>query len=324
MQTRQDYVKGMVNDAYSYAMESYDEVPTDFDKIYDTEDSSAAYEQYTSVLGPTSLTETEEGEEISRDTNTEGFTVYCKNRKWATELPMTNETIDDDQKMDNFLKTWAQGLGEASRSDKETFHFNLFNYGGYTAGHNVFNNAITNVITPSYGNFAYDAKPFLNLSDNIRTAKHGGTYYNAISALTLNEAGIRELYQLMCVTNALNEAGRKITLMPTILLCQYGSDNWFNARRTIESQAQVEGAHAGIENLWRNKFTVIGSRFITSSTFWALIVPKKGLKSLARKPLTIDYYEDKRRDAQIVRGIIRFGACVNNFRTVTAANIATS
>ena len=55
-----------------------------------------------------------------------------------------------------------------------------------------------------------------------------------------------------------------------------------------------------------------------------LIVPKKGLKSLARKPLTIDYYEDKRRDAQIVRGITRFGACVSNFRTVTAANIATS
>ena len=305
-------------------MEKYDEKPTIFDQIFETESSEDAYEQYTSVLGPGSMTETEEGEEISRKTATEGFTIIIANKKFADELPLTNEAIDDNKKIKNFLKTWAQGLGEASRASKEQRHADIFNKGGHTAGHAVFLNDINNVITTSYGNKAYDSKPFLNLSDNTRTAKHGGTYYNAYSALNLNEANLQTAYQRMVVENAKNEAGRKIDLSPDVLVVQAGSNNSFTAKRIIESSAQVDGVHSGVANLWRGKLRVIEWAYVDTAASWYLGIAKKGLKSLARKPLTIDYYEDKRHDAQIVRGLMRLGCGVTNFRSWVGANVATS
>ena len=324
MNTRQQFVKGMVRDAYDYAMEKYDEKPTIFDQVFEAESSADAYEQYTSVLGPGSMTETEEGESITRRTATEGFTVYCANKKFADELPLTNEAIDDNTKIKNFLKTWAQGLGEAARASKEQRHADIFNKGGHTAGHSVFLNDINNVLTTSYGNLAYDSKPFLTASGSNRTAKHGGTYFNAYTTLNLSEANLQTVYQRMVVSNAYNEAGRKIELRPDVLLVQAGSNNAFTARRIIESMAQVDGGHSGVANLWKNKLRVIEWSYLDTAASWYLGIARTGLKSLARKALTIDYYEDKRHDAQIVRGITRFGCAVTNFRPWVGANVATS
>lgn len=324
MNTRQNFVKAMVKDAYSWALEKYDEEAIVFDKIYETEDSDASYEQYTSAIGPGELTETEEGETINRRTATEGFTVQCANKKFADELPLTNESIDDNQKVDNFLKAWAQGLGEAARVTKEKRHAELFNKGGFTAGNVVFLNDINNVLTTSYGNLAYDSKPMFNLVGNLRTAKHGGTYYNGVQTLDLTEANLQVLYQLMTVTNAYNEAGVKVSIIPDTVIVQLGSDNWFKARRILESQASTEGAHSGIGNLWKANLKMVGNPFLTDSDAWFLVKAKKGLVSLARKPLTIDYYEDKPHDAQIVRAIVRFGCAVRNFRYMAGANFSTS
>jgi len=305
-------------------MEKYDEVATVFDQIFDTGSSDAAYEQYTSVLGPSSMTETAEGETINRKTATEGFTVYCANRKFADELPLTNEAIDDNQKIRNFLKTWAQGLGEAARSTKETSHADIFNKGGIALGDRTFNNDVNNVLSTGYGNLCYDSKSFLNLTGDARTAKSGKTYYNGVEVLNLNETNLQTLFQLITVTNAYNEAGRRISLRPNVLIVQLGSNNWFTAKRILESPSMVSGAHSGIENLWKGELRLIGWPFLTDSDAWFLGTAKQGLMSLARKPLTIDYYEDKPTDSQIVRGRTRFGKCVRNFRSWAGANFSTT
>ena len=322
--TRSNFVKAMVDDAYEWALEKYDEEPTIFDQIFQAEDTGNAYEQYTSAIGPGELTETEEGEAITRRTAIEGFTVYCANKKFADELPITNEAIDDNTKVDNFLKVWAQGLGEAARITKEKRHANIFNYGGYTAGHDVFLNDVNNVLTTSYGKLCYDSKPFLNLTGNNRTAKHGGTYYNGVATLDLTETNLQALYKLLTVTNAYNEAGIKISIVPNVILVQMGSDNWFKARRIIESPASTEGIHAGITNLWKAQLKVVGWAFLNDADAYFIGVAKKGLISLARMPLSIDYYEDKNTDSQIVRARVRFGNAVRNFRPWAGANFSTS
>lgn len=315
----------MVNDAYDYAMESYSEKPLVFSEIFDMESSSGAYEQYTTVVGPGKLFRGAEGVTIPRVSTTEGFTVYCANFKYPVELPISNEAIDDNRKIKNFLKTWAQGLGEAARITQEDEHADLFNYGGYTAGHATFNNDIPGgVLSTGYGNLAYDSVCFLNASDNLRTAKSGSTYYNGVLTLQLNETNIQKLFNLLTVTNAFDEAGKRVEIMPDTLLCQYGSDNWFAARRIIESPASVDGAHAGITNLWKSQLRVIGWSALTDSDAYFIGCSKKGLKSLARLPLTIDYYEDKANDAQVVRARIRFGRTVSNFRFWVGANFSQS
>ena len=157
-----------------------------------------------------------------------------------------------------------------------------------------------------------------------RTAKHGGTYYNAVETLNLNAANLQTLLKLMSVTNAFNEAGMEITIMPNVLLCQYNSDTFYTAKRLLESTGDVDAAHAGVTNIWRASLRLIGWRFLTDANAWFLGVSKQGLKSLARKSPVIDYYEDKHIDSQVVRMRARFGRAPSNFRFWAAANISTA
>ena len=322
--TRQDFVKAMVDDAYGWAMESYDEEETIFDKIFDVGSSEGAYEQFTTAIGPNRLTETGEAESIDRTTATEGFTVYCANKKFAIELPISNEAIDDNRKIENFLKAWAGELGEAARTTKEEFHANIFNKGGFTAGHAVFNNDIANVLT-TYSNplLCYDGKPFFAASGNERTAKHNGTYFNGVVSLDLDSTALQTATKRISVTNSYNEAGRKISIVPNVLIVQLYSDNWYTARRIVESIASIDAVHAGVVNLWKG-MTVIGWPYLDDADAWYVGRAKKGLKSLARMPLAIDYYEEKRVDSQVVRARVRFGAAPTNFRQWFGANFAQS
>lgn len=322
--TRADFPKGMVNDAYDYAIEKYNEKPLTYPDVFDIEDTSGSYEQYTTVVSAGKLQAVAEAESIPAVNTTEGFTVYCAVKKFGYEFPLTSEAQDDNRKIKNFLKAWAQGVGEGTRATEEEEHFNLFNYGGYTSGHATFLNDIPGVLTTSYGNKCYDSIPFFNVSGSERTAKWGGTYYNGVLLLDLNEANIQKLFQLMTVTNAYDEAGKKVEIIPDTLLMQYGSDNWFTARRIIESPSQVDAAHAGVENLWKSQLRVIGTSYITDSDFWAIGCSKKGLKSLNKKPLTIDYYEDKKNDKNCLRALRRFGRAMTNFRFWAAANFSQS
>jgi len=325
MDTRANMVKGMVNDAYDYAIETYNEEKLVYSEVFDVESSEGAYEQYTTVVGPGKLERHAESQTIDRTSAVEGFTVYCANYKHAVELPISNESIDDNRKIKNFLKTWSQGLGRASRATQETEHADLFNYGGYTSGHATFLNDIDGgVLSTSYGSYLYDGKPFFTLTANDRTAKSGLTYYNGVQTLDLNEANLQKQYQLLTVTNAYDEAGKKIYIRPTVLLVQLGSDNWFAARRIVESAAMVSGTHSGVENLWKAQLRVVGWPYLTDSDAWFMGCANLGLKSLARLPLSIDYYEDKQKDGQVVRCRIRFGRCVDNFRFWVGANFSTS
>ena len=324
MTDRSAFLKGMVKDAYKYYFEKYEAVPTVYDQIFDIEDSTAAYEQYTTAIGPQKLTKTAEGVATPRQSASEGFTVYCANYDYPSELAISNDALDDHQKVDNYLKSWAEGLGEVVRNKQESEHAALFNFGGFTAGHAAFDNSIPGILTPSYGSLAYDAKPFFNLTGNARTAKHGGTYYNGVSSLTLDGTGLQTLMKLISVTNAVNEAGIEITIMPNILLCQYNSDTYYTAKRLLESTGDVSGVHAGIENVWKSSLRLVGWRFLTDPDAWFIGVAKQGLKSLARMSPVIDYYEDKPIRSQVVRMQARWGRAPTNFRYWAAANFATS
>ena len=325
MSNRANLVKGMVNDAYDYAIESYNDKPIVFPQIFDVESTEGAYEQYTSVVGPGNFARVAEGGSIPNQPIVEGFTVYVANFKHAVECIITNEAIDDNRHIKNMLKSWSQGLGSQARITQEDEHAGLFNYGGYTAGHELFLNDIPGgTLTTSYGNKCYDSVCFFNKSDNLRTAKSTLQYYNGFATLQLNEANLEAMFNLLSVTNAFSEAGKRIELMPDTLLVKYGSANWWTAKRLLESSASVTAVQSGVKNLWQGALTLIGWTALTDSDAWFMGCAKKGLKSLARMPLAIDYYENKNIDSQIVRGRTRSGRGVQNFRYWAGANFSTS
>mgnify|MGYP001611716896 CR=1 FL=1 len=322
--TRSSFVKAMVKDSYSYFIEKYEAIKPVFDQIFETDTSDASYEQYTSAIGPGAITKVAEGASIPRQSAQEGYTVICANYKYPVELPLTNEAIDDNQKIKNFLKAWAGGLGESYRNKQEQDHADVFNYGGFLAGHATFDNSIPAVITPSYGNFLYDGKPLFALTGNNHPAKNGATYYNSIASLTLSSQNLETICKLMKVTNAFNEAGMEVQLMPDTLLVQDGSPNFYKAKRILESLGDIDSAHAGVTNVWKNSLNLVGWRFLTNADAFFIGKAKSGLKSLARMAPKIDYYEDQNHDTQIVRSRARWGKAPVNFRFWVGANLATA
>ena len=85
-----------------------------------------------------------------------------------------------------------------------------------------------------------------------------------------------------------------------------------------------DATHSGVTNIWKSSLKLIGWRFLSDSNAIFVGCAKKGLKSLNRMPLTLDYDEDKSKQIQIVYGTTRFGKCVTNFRYWVAANLSTS
>lgn len=322
---RSSFIQAMVRDSFPYFIEKYDAIDPVFSQVYEVESTSGAYEQFTTAIGPGALTVVAEGQSIPRVSAQEGFTVICAVKKRAEEFPITNEAISDNRKIANMLKAWAGGYGESVRNAQEQDHADVFNYGAYTSGHTTFDNSIPAVITPSYGNYLYDGKPLFAASGNNHTAKNGSTYYNAYSSKQLGSAGLQDVMKLLQITNAKNEAGLEVTLIPNTILVQAGSANYYIAKKLLESTGDSQEAHEGIINVWRGSLRLIPWRFLTKDAdAWFVGIAKKGLKSLSRMAPKIDYYEHKNTDSQIVRIRVRWGKAPTNFRYWVGCNQSTS
>jgi len=323
--TRSNLTKAMAKDLYIYTMESYNAEKIVYPEFWETGESSSEFEQYTSAMGPGTLEEVEEAQTLPQVTASEGFTVYIANRKIGQRLKISKEAVEDNQKIKEFLKVWAKGWGEAIAVTKAKKHANVFLYGAYTAGYDVFNNA-TPSNTPSYGNLCYDTKPLFTASGNDRTAKHGGTYYNFKTTFNFGSQNLQTLVQLMTQTNAYNEAGVEVSIMPDVFYCRLYSDVWYAAKRLFESEGDINntGGAAGTSNVWRGMFRVIGDRFFTDSDAWVLIQSKKGLMSLNRISPETDFYEDEDNDCFVAKVRARYGCAPTNFRYMVAANLPQS
>ena len=190
---RNDFTEGMKKDLYDYFFETYDSVPTVYDQIFAVKPSDGAYEQSTSVIGLADLVETEESDPITYRKFGEGFTVYGKNRTFTDGFKISMEAVEDNRKIENIVQAAAGKWGEKVRSTRETFYAKIFNFGGYTGGHDVFKNVIAGVISQNTDGLVYDAKPFFNLSGNLRSSKGGGTYYNG-HALSLTSANFQTVW----------------------------------------------------------------------------------------------------------------------------------
>ena len=323
--TRSNLTKAMSKDLYIYTMEAYNAEKIVHGEIFESADSTSEYEQYTSAMGPGTLSEVTEAQTLPQVTASEGFTVYIANRKIGQRLKISKEAVEDNQKIKDFLKVWAKGWGEAIAVTKAKKHAQLFLYGAYTAGHDVFLNSSPSN-TPSYGKLVYDSKPLFTAEGNERTAKHGGTYYNFKLTHNFNSQNLQTLVQLMTQTNAFNEAGIEISIMPDVFYCRLYSDVWYAAKRLFESEGDINnaGGAAGTTNVWRGAFKVIGDRFFTDSDAFVILTAKKGLMSLNRVSPETDFYEDEDNDCFVAKVRARYGCGVTNFRYLVAANLPQS
>ena len=320
-----NWPKGLVQDVYDWLWESYDEVDTKIDMIFEVKSpTEGAYDQRTTAIGAGQLAEkATENTSVTYRRPSEGFTAYAVYRDFDDGLELTKNEVTDFpmSKVKDLVQGYVSGWGEALRRTEETHAAKLFTKGGFTAGDDSYKNVIAGLLSQNTDGLAYDAKPFFNLVGNERTSKGGGTYYNSKTGLALNIAGYADLYNLMGITNAKNERDEVIDIMSMgdrILL--HPPQLRDEAFQTLNSE-YLPGTDHNDRNPWYNTCKPVEWRYISeNATSWYLGIAKKGITFYRRGKAEIRMFRDE--DSGSYRATIRarFGWMAWNFRFWTCAN----
>lgn len=322
MAVRNQFTELLQKDTYKWTLEAYNRHQTVYDKIFNVVPSTSAFEKSTTGIGMGQLREVPEGNDILESNLMEGYTVYGKNRMFGDSYKITLQMVEDTppEKIGNITQSISKTWGDGIVATKETFAAKFFNYGGYTAGHDVFNNTITGVQDDPTGDLGYDGKPFFALSGNNHPAKSGSTYYNSL-ALALSSTNLQTAYNIMAVTNAYNERGEKIEIMPDVLLIP--PDLRFTAKTILESDNVVSSANNDI-NVTKGIVTPVEWHYLTDTNAWFLGKAKSGLTWMERKQPVIDVYQNDMNKNYYVTIHARWGAYMDNWRFWVGSQLSTS
>jgi len=315
---RSQFTEAMKKDMYSYFWEAYPEIPPVYEDIFEIVPSDAAYEQFSSAIGLGELLEKPEGEDMQPDTPIESYTIVCKNRSFGRIVRMSYETVSDAQKVGNMLQSTVGTWGRMLPITKEKFYAKFFNQGAMIAGHAVFNNTITEVVTDPSGNKIYDGQPFFSTA---HPDKVGNTYANYTSSRALSAANLQTTYTTFTTTNNRDERGEKIAITPDTLLIppalRFTAD-------TILNSALIPGSQDNDVNVLRSIVTPVQWHYLTDTDSWFLGVRKMGLMATDRMDIELDFWQDETSKDYFSSIFTRFGGAVVNWRYWYACNIASS
>lgn len=248
----------------------------------------------------------------------ESYTIVCKNRSFARKVRFSYESVQDSKKTANLLSTTVGTWGRSVPITKEKFYAKFFNYGAYSAGHDVFNNTITEVVSDSSGDLIYDSKAFF--ADD-HPDKVGNTYDNYVASTALTHDNLKTVWQTYTNTNNRDERGQVIDLQPNVLLIPTALG--FTAKEILNSTL-VSDVFNNTTNVLNNIVQPMEWSYLTDSDGWFLGALKMGLMATDREDVSLDFYQDEENMSYVARIFTRFGGCVTNWRYWIAANISTS
>ena len=324
---RSDFEQGMKKNMYDYGWEKFDIVKPRYQQIFDEQSETAAYSQGTSVIGARKLEEkTSESQDAPEESVLEGWTTLGKMRTFHKMHTWSKETVRQNQKMKDIVKKTAGGWGQGYALTKDEFYAKFFNYGGYTAGHDVFNASIAGVVTDPTGDLMYDSRPLFNFSGNTRTNKSATTYYNGL-ALSLTATNLETMINRLCDTNAKNESdelvgfgddSEMVMVVPTRAM-------EFKARRILESTL-IPGNANNDTNVLKGIADCIYWRELgaVDTDAWFVGYRKKGLIALSGWDLEYDFWIDNASGAYKAKVDCNFGARIDSWKPWVGSNFSTS
>jgi hypothetical protein len=315
---RSEFTEAMKQDMYPWYFESYDEVPSAYESLFEIKPSDAAYEKFTSAIGLGDLLEKPEGEDLQADSPMESYTIVCRNRTFGRMVRFTYEAVKDTQKVSDLLRTTVGTWGASTARTKDKWYVTFFNKGAFSAGYSVFNNTITGVIDDSSGNLIYDGKSWFNTA---HPDKVGNTYSNYSSSNALSHTNLKTVYTTFTSTNNRDERGQIINLMPDTLLIPPALT--FTAKVILANTA-IPGSADNDVNVLANIVAPFVWPRLSDTDGWYLGAKKMGLMALNRQDAVMDFYQDETNKDYYATIFLRWGGCVTNWRYWYANNVSSS
>ena len=314
---RNQFTELITKDMYKVFFDKYDSLTPVYSSLFDTGTMDGAYEKETTLVGAGKLSRRKEGDPIASTNAYEGDPVHGKAVTFSDGIWFTNEQVQDAKKgeianiLKDYAKTWAEGFFQT----KEDESAKLFRYGGYTAGHDVFDNSVPGTPDPS-GKFIYDGKPFFNLSGNLRSNKAGGTFYNG-HALNLTADNFKTVYTRMTSQNNRDERGNIVNIKPDVIVVPPAL--YFTAMEIVKNANT-----ANIRSVLENIVQVQEWQFIDDSDAWFIGKKGMGIKFRMRQEPIIDFFQNPLDKKWYATVDARFSVYVNNWRYWSGSNFSTS
>jgi len=260
---RNSFAKALWPGVNAWFGDGYGEHPLELGELFETYQSSKAFEEDVSVTGFGLFSQGGEGAAVQYDDMSQGYITRYTHLKYFSGFIITAEAIEDDQYM-KVASLRAPALGFAARQTQETVAANVYNRAfnpNYTGG---------------------DGKE-LCATDHPNVS--GGTYANELMvAADLSEAALEQaVIDIMKMTN---DRGLKIPVQITKLIIPV--DLWAEADRILKTPLQPGNSNNDINAIKMSGFIpkVVMNHYLTDPDAWFLRtnVPH-GMKRWVRKPI---------------------------------------
>ena len=262
VQTTSQWAKSLWPGINKWYGDAYNEYPVEWDKIFDKETSSRAYEEDVGVSGYGLLRVKPEGAAIEYDSARQGFTTRYNHVVYSLGFIITREIFDDDQ-YDVVGKRRAQALAFSVRQTKEII------------GANVLNNAFSGSYTGGDG---------VALISNAHPNVSGGTWSNRPTTYAdLSEASLEQAY--IDIANFTDDRGLRIAVIPNKLIVPVTLT--FEAERILKTARRVGTANNDINVINQMGMFPGGvhvNHYLTDTDAWFIKTnAKNGLKYFERR-----------------------------------------
>lgn len=221
---------------------AYNDYPVLYTKIFETVQSSMAFEKYQSVTGLTLAGVKTQGAPIPYVDPYQGYQKEMVNTTFGLGSIVTREMYEDDQY--NYINKIPSMLARSARQTMETLAWNVINRATNTSYTGADGTVLAATTHPLVG---------------------GGTYSNLLTAADLTQTSYEVAIQT--IMDAVDDQSLKIRLMPKTLVVPTGST--IRAKKILQSD-RVTGSNDNDMNVVRNETDLVVVPWITDADSWAI------------------------------------------------------
>lgn len=266
-----------------------------YTKVFRTETSSRAFEEYLRMAGLDGFASKPEGQPIFYDTPVQGQRVRRVAETFALGFRITMEMQADDQH--GIMAKMPADLADAARHHRENLAWGLLNL---------------SFVATTYTGF--DGLALCTTHTNL---KAGGTQSNAQGpGVALSVSGIQSALTTMRTTT--NESGRYIQLNPKTIVIPPALE--FAAAEILQTDKEVDSNNNNINSVStsRTGLSAFVSEYLTSDTNWWMACDKSqhDLRFVMRQELTTDSGTDPHTKDMWYDALYRAYVCFQEWRGI--------
>lgn len=271
----------------------------------------------------------EDGEQPQSATYGEGYARQLGAKKFRREISIPYDlldAVDAKTQVVDLVQNFVRKFSAYAMQVKDATMAGMLQKGTLSAGSTQwFDQAYRGAPDDNRG-FIYDGKPMFAASGNAHPLKFatnaGSQGVNLTASLALDAAGLNTGYSAASVTNAIDEAGRQISLKPTHLVA--GSALRGTVMSVLESQNLPGSANNDINYNRGLLAPFIFDLLTDDADAWWLLTEGASFTATDSGAPVMRTTRDDRRNLLAVSCEFRFGLCVEDWRYSHAFNKAAS